>query len=141
MYEAVALAEQFYQASWGIWAAAYGLCWTIYATYSLLLLSLLYKQMRITDNMMTTPKLQQPAAHGHILRHSTSSLFSGVVKLLPLHQPTTKGSSDSQTSSRDSSNPSNVVQRVLSRRDVFRRNTRLIYLELVSFSVFTLCWR
>jgi hypothetical protein len=148
-------AEMFYQASWGVWAAAYGACWLvrnvlsasgtsfliddpflqIYAVYSSLLLALMGRQLLYVDTITsdwTTQPLHQTSTDSEseaTNRRSFSERTSNVFK---------RTSGATKDLFRRASTGSEI--KVLSKRDLLKRNARLIWLEFFSFSFFTLCW-
>lgn len=144
-YTAKRTAELYYQSSWGVWAVAYGACWVVYTIYSCLLLSLLSRQMAFVDTL---------GGHGS----QTGAPVSERSKEKETEEPDgheEKGQAQSQSIARKtsatfkhaSSSTLKLIRRssgsdvqYISKRELLRRNSKLVAGELIAYSVFTLAW-
>lgn len=122
------LAETYYKGVWAMWAFAYGSAWLVYTIYSALLLRQLGQQAALTGAFLTaSPNLSK---NGHAF---PSSEKSG-------SQPSLPHSSSFRRASEKLRQAGSFEGSRLSKRELLKRNTRLVSLELISFSVFTLAW-
>lgn len=130
------IASAFYQASWGMWAIAYGLCWVVYAIYGSLLLSLLGKQKESNNVLAGSPVARQEKVlepvwrEAHDLPDRRSSLYDSLIRTVQRKS----------ISAAESVGFPAGLHRSISRRELLRRNSRLVWLEMLTFSIFTLCW-
>ena len=123
-------AETYYQGIWAMWSFAYGGSWVVYATYSTLLLRQLAAQAVLTGSFLSaSPNLSKLSAPKPVLEKEG----------LPV-QATLPASGSFRRASEKLLQVSNARASQISKRELLKRNTRLVTLELVSFSVFTLAW-
>ena len=123
------VAEHYYQGMWAIWAFAYGGSWVIYSTYSILLLRQLGQQAALTQTFMSaSPNL------------STSLTTKPSYTEKGQTSPILPRSRSFRRASEKLMQAGNVKPSQISKRELLKRNTRLVALELVSFSIFTLAW-
>lgn len=107
----------------------------IYAVYSSLLLTLMGKQLLYVDTITsdwTTQAMTQAGQDSESDATTRRSLTERTSEVLKRTSGVTKDLF------RRASHGSDM--RVLSKRDLLKRNARLIWLEFFSFSFFTLCW-
>lgn len=122
-------AETYYQGVWALWAFAYGGVWVVYTTYSFLLLRQLRQQAALTGGFLaTSPKVST------IGRSATSHEKNDE---MPAALPP---SNSFRRASEKLRQAGNFEASRISKRELLKRNTRLVTLELVSFSIFTLAW-
>lgn len=146
-------AEGLYQAVWAVWALAYGVCWLIYTVYSSLLIALLGRQMKFITTTTAIPTDPQQAGSnvstpGDTPPHSTSGMPPDQSQNGTSHRRGQSGDRKSLGGSvkRGSTNTLRFIasvgpeMRYISKRELLRKNTRLVIMELATFSVFTIAW-
>jgi len=128
-------AERIYQANWGIWAVAYAACWAVYATYSGLLIALLGSHLESVDYLSAQRGQQRQAqAEAETIKSEEGAKDTEAQAKRSLLSK--RGSLSSLLKIRSASSEDRYRSKVV----VLRRNMRLVVMELVAFSIFTLCW-
>lgn len=128
-----------------------GFALQIYTTYSSLLIALLDRQMKFVSTAVVTDpgnSRSTPSTPGEIASQVTPGTASQNAQNAATSKRPSTGDRRSIGGSvkRRSTNTLRFItsvgpeMRYISKRELLRRNTRLVIMELVAFSIFTIAW-